>query len=127
MIARLKRIHHEFGIKISARIIVLLIGLVGMPIFGLIVLASPWSALIVITGLALGWLLRRTIADSFEAIAWVLPTALFIYGIVLFIGERLGLSQQGQFLIITAVTVVVFDLQFWCFSDPSIVANPDPD
>jgi low affinity Fe/Cu permease len=98
-----------------------------MPIIGLIALSSPWSAWVVAVGLAIGWVLRRKIVDWFEIISWALPAALSIYGIVLTIGGILGLSHEGQLLIITATTVIVFELQFWCFSDPSIVANPDQD
>ncbi|HUR97169.1 MAG TPA: hypothetical protein VMZ26_03770 [Pyrinomonadaceae bacterium] len=123
MINRFSRIHQEFGIKVSARIVLLLIGLVATPVIGWVAFSSLWPALAVVLGLVLGWVLRRTIVDRFEALSWALPAALFAYGIVLFIGERLGLPREAQLLIITVTTVIVFDLQFWWFSDPSIVAT----
>jgi hypothetical protein len=123
MIDRFSRIHREFGLKVSARILLLLVGLVGLPLGGWLAFSSLWPATAVGVGLILGWLLRRKIVYLFDVLSWVLPAALSAYGVVLFIGERLGLSREGQLLIITVTTVIVFDLQFWWYSDPTIVAN----
>ena len=125
MHARLTRIHNEFGKGVLARTILLIVGLIGMSVLGLVVLASPWPAIISVMGLLIGWLLRRQIVAVFEWTSWALPTALFVYGILLFIGDRLGLSREGQLLIITLTTVAVFDIQFWSLSDPSIVKVDD--
>jgi hypothetical protein len=41
---------------------------------------------------------------------------------VLFIGERvIGISRLTQALIIAAVLVITFSIQFWSLSDPQIV------
>ena len=48
-----------------------------------------------------------------------------MYGVVLALGERFGLDRESQLLIITVTTVVLFDLQFWSLTDPSVV-NVDP-
>ena len=77
-------------------------------------------------GLPLGWLLRRQIVDHFELLSWALPAAVITYGIVLFVGERiLGMPRELQLAVITTVTVVLFGIQFWSLSDPSIVRNED--
>ena len=70
---------------------------------------------------------------SFDAIAITLglvfiniPFAamLFAYGLVLTFGERFGLDREAQLLFITVTTVVLFNIQFWSLSDPS-VENPE--
>jgi len=123
MIGRLKRIHSEFGIIFSARIVLLLVGLVGMSVLGAVMFRSPWPAVVTVVGLALGWILRRAIVGWFDTLTWAFPAALFVYSVVLFIGEQLGLSRESQLLITVLTTVIIFDLQFWWFSDPSIVRN----
>ena len=119
---RFTRIRREFGLKEFIRTIIMLIALVGVVLLGAIGLQSPWAAIIAIVGLGIGWLLRKTIVEFGESLFWALPAALFVYGIVLFVGERvLGLSREAQLLIITVTTVITFNLQFWILSDPSFV------
>jgi hypothetical protein len=125
MIARFHRIRDEFGRGVLARTILLVVGMLGMSVMGVLLLHSWWPTLIVIIGLAAGFLLRRQIVATFEWTSWALPAALFIYGVLLFVGERMGLSRAAQLIIITLTTVVVFDLQFWSLSDPSIVKAED--
>ena len=125
MIERFFRIHSKFGFGASARIILLLVGLLAMSIFGVLGFESWWPMLTAVLGLVLGFLLKRQIVDAFEWTTWALPTALFIYGALLFVGERLGLSREWQLILITLTTVAVFGLQFWSLSDPSIVKLKD--
>lgn len=126
MINRFRRIYGEFGGIVLARTLLLLAGVIGMAIFGILVIKSPWMLVVAVIGLGGGWLLRRTIVEYFEILSWALPAALFVYGIVLFVGDRiLGLSGEMQLLIITITTVLVFDIQFWSFSDTSIVKTDD--
>jgi len=101
MIGRLKRIHREFGIIFSARILLLLVVLLGMSVLGAVMFRSPWPAVVTVVGLALGWILRRTIVGWFDTLTWAFPAALFVYSVVLFIGEQLGLSRESQLLITT--------------------------
>jgi hypothetical protein len=121
MLNRFCRIHREFGTSAVVRLSVLLIGLLGMALLGLIAFASAWATLVAAIGLALGVLLRQEIARGAKYYSRAIPASLFVYGIVLFLGERLGLDPEARLLIITATTVVVFDLQFWSLSDPSVV------
>lgn len=121
MIDRFRRIKYEFGTLMLVRTVFLLFGLVGLSIMGFVVFESPLATIVSVIGLVLGWILRRTIVAQAELLFWVLPTGLFIYGIVLFIGENLALSRNNQLLIITITTVVLFGIQFWSLSDPSIV------
>ena len=117
---RFTRIHREFGTKVFAKTIFLLIALVGMSLLGMIGLRSPWAAVVAAFGLALGWVLRQTIVECAESLFWAVPAGLFIYGVVLLVGERVkGISRDWQLIIITATTVFLFDLQFWSLSDPS--------
>lgn len=104
------------------RMLLLILGLIGMPVFGYFGFSSVLPTVIVGAGLVLGWLLRRQTVEHFEWFAWSLPAALFSYGIILFLGEQLlGLSKLAQLVVITAVTVIVFNIQLWSLSDPSIV------
>ena len=125
MIRRFGRIHREFGTGTSARIAVMLIGLLAMSIFGLFGFESWWPLVIAGVGLVVGFLLRRQIVDVFEWTAWALPAAGIIYGVLLFAGEQLGLSRAAQLMFITFTTVIVFNLQFWSLSDPAIVRTDD--
>ena len=121
MLNRFCRIYSEFGAKAAVKVAVLIIGLVGMAVGGVIGFGSPWAAVISAVGLVLGFLLRRAIAKGIEAYSRVFQVGVFVYGIVLFIGERLGWEMETKLLIITATTAVVFNLQFWSLSDCSVV------
>jgi hypothetical protein len=122
MIHRLTRIRNEFGNKDFAKVVFLLAALVGMSLAGYFFLASPWAAVIAVGGLVVGWMLRKTIVDRMEILFRIAPKFLFVYGIVLTIGQWLGLSREGQLLAITATTVALFDIQFWPLSDPSSIS-----
>lgn len=125
MIDRFFGIHRKFGFGASARVVLLIVGLVAMSVFGVLGFESWWPALIAVLGLVLGFVMRRQIVAAFEWTTWALPTALFVYGALLFVGEQLGLSREWQLTLIALTTVVVFDLQFWSLSDPSIVKVED--
>lgn len=126
MINRLLRIRREFGTLLFLRTLLLLVGMIGMAAMGFWWLSSVWPAVIVVIGMGLGLLLRHWIVEQFELFAWALPAALIIYSIVIFVGERLvGISRESQLLIITAVTVIVFNIQFWSLSDPMIIRQDD--
>ena len=103
----------------------LLIGLAGMPLLGFFAFDNLWPTVVSVGGLILGWLLRKQIVDMFEWTSWAVPGALLVYGVLLFFGERFGLSREGQLLIVTFTTVAIFNLQFWQLSDPSIVKVDD--
>ena len=119
---RFTRIHREFGTKVFAKTVFLLVALVGMSLLGAIGLKSPWAAAVAAIGLFLGWFLRRSIVEWAESLFWAVPAGLFVYGMVLLVGERvMGISRDLQLLIITATTVFLFDLQFWSLSDPSYI------
>jgi hypothetical protein len=125
MIDRFTRIHREFGWGASARLVLMIVGLIGMSLLGVFGFDSWWPTVIAIIGLVLGFLLKRQIVEAFEWTTWALPIAGIIYGVLLFIGERLGLSREVQLMLITFTTVVVLDLQFWSLSDPAIVKVED--
>jgi hypothetical protein len=125
MIDRFSQIHRKFGFGASGRIALLIVGLIGMAILGALGFNSWWPSVIVVIGLVFGVLLRRQIVDIFEWTTWALPAAGFIFGVLLFVGERIGISREMQLSIITLTTIVVFDLQFWSLSDPSIVRSED--
>jgi len=121
MLHRFSRIRNEFGNKDFAKVVFLFVALVGMSLAGYFFLSSPWAAVIAVAGLVLGWLLRNAIVHRMEVLFRIAPKFLFIYGIVLTVGQWLGLSREGQLLIITATTVTLFDIQFWPLSDHSII------
>jgi len=124
MFARFARIREEFGMVMFLRTLLLLVGSIAMGLFGYLGFDQIWPAAIVAIGLPLGRLLRRQIVDHFELLSWALPAAVIIYGIVMFVGERiLGMPRELQLAVITTVTVVLFGIQFWSLSDPSIVKN----
>ena len=101
--------------------VLLIVGLVGMSIMGVLGFANWWPAVIAVAGLVIGFLLRRQIVEIFEWTAWAMPTAFFVYGALLFLGEQVGISRELQLIIITLTTITAFDLQFWALADPSIV------
>lgn len=118
---RFRRIKNEFGTSALIRILVLLIGLVVMALFDCFAFSGVGAGLIAVVGLVLGFLLSRRIADGADHYPRVISVGLFVYGIILFLGDRLGLGNSAKLAVITATTVVMFDLQFWSLSDPSVV------
>jgi hypothetical protein len=122
MISRFARIRNEFGTSVLLRIVLLLLGLVGMSLLGWFALGTLWPVGISVAGLLTGWLLRGAIVDHGESLTWAVPVGLTVFGIVAFVGEKLlGISRETQLLIITATTVIVFNIQFWWLSDPNVI------
>lgn len=118
---RFRRIHSEFGAKALIRTVVLLIGLVGMALLDYFALGGIRAGLIAGVGLGVGFLFRRKIAEGVEYYPRVMSAGLFISSVVLLLGDLLGLANTVKLAIITATTVVIFDLQFWSLSDPSVM------
>jgi hypothetical protein len=122
MISRFMRIKNEFGTKMLLRIVLLLVGLIGMSLLGWFALGSLRPVGISLAGLLVGWLLRRLILEHGESLTWALPVGLTVFGIVAFIGEKvLGMSREAQLMVITLTTVAVFNIQFWWLSDPRVI------
>lgn len=116
------RIKNEFGTKMLLRIVLLLVGLIGMSLLGWFALGSLRPVGISLAGLLVGWLLRRLILEYGESLTWALPVGLTVFGIVAFIGEKvLGMSREAQLMVITLTTVAVFNIQFWWLSDPRVI------
>lgn len=118
---RFWRIQKEFGILALLRTLVLLVGLAGMAMFDYVALGSNRAALIAVVGLSAGSMLREKIAQGAEHYPRIITVGLFIYPIILFLGEQLGLDDSRKLAIITLTTVLIFDLQFWSLSDSSVV------
>ena len=120
LLDRFQRIRSEFGMSALVRTLVLLIGLAGMGLLGLLAFSTAAAALLASVGLALGLLLRGVIARGVDYYPRVITAGLFVYGIVLSLGELIDLNREIQLLFIAATTVVMFNLQFWSLSDPSV-------
>jgi hypothetical protein len=118
---RFLRIKDEFGSMALLRTSVLLIGLCGMVVFDYFAFSSLRAGLITIVGLALGWLFRQKIPDGVEYYRRAIPAGLFVYSVTLLAGDLLGLSNSTKLAVITATTVIIFDLQFWSLSDSSVM------
>jgi len=102
--------------------VILLLAALGMSAMGFFSFGSILPTVIVGIGLFAGWILRREIVDHFETLHWALPASLFVYGIVLFLGERvIGISRSTQVIVYATVSVISFVIQFWALSDPEIV------
>ncbi|HEX7174106.1 MAG TPA: hypothetical protein VF240_02315 [Pyrinomonadaceae bacterium] len=118
---RFRRIQDEFGVGALLRTAVLLLGLFGMALFDYFAFSSIRASLIAVVGLLLGFLFRRKIAGGVEYYPRVLSAGLFVSSITLLLGDLLGLDRGVKLAVITATTVIVFGLQFWSLSDPSVV------
>lgn len=121
MLERFRRIKREFGTKALVRVIFLLAGLVLMAIAGWGAFNSPWATVVAIAGLGFGWVFRQVIVERIEWLAWALPIALTVSGIVFFVGEKvLDLDREAQLLLITGTIAVAFSVEYWAFSDPTV-------
>lgn len=118
--SRFRRIRREFGVGVAVRTALLLAGLFAMGLFDYLAFQSFKAGVIAAVGLALGLLLRNRIPEGAEHYPPIASVGLFVYPIILFVGGLLGLSHSARLAIITAVTVAIFNLQFWSFSDPSV-------
>lgn len=118
---RFSRIRNEFGTAALLRTSALLLGIPLMALFDFFAFSNIRAGLIGAAGLALGFLFRRKIPEGVEYYPRIMTVGLFVYSIVLFLGDLLGLEKGMKLAIITSVTVVLFDLQFWSLSDPSVV------
>jgi len=120
MLQRFQIIKNEFGNGALIRLLLLLIGLVGMTIIGILGFSSWVAVIIAVVGLISGFLLRKIIPAGAEYYSYVISAGLFIYGIILFLGDRFGIENNWKLAIISATTVIVFNLQFWTLSNPSV-------
>jgi hypothetical protein len=118
---RFQRILSEFGVATLLRTALLLAGLFAMTAFDYFAFDSFRAGVIAAAGLAFGFLFRRRIPEKVELYARGASVGLFLYPIILFVGGLLGLDKSARLAFITAVTAVIFDLQFWSLSDPSVV------
>lgn len=121
MLKRFARIYREFGRIALAKTLLMFFGLLGMAILDALWFASPFVLAIGVVGLAFGWLLRGIIVERMEWWAAGARVAFVIYGIVLFLGEQLGVSVRYRLIIIAVTTVVALNLEFWTLSDPAII------
>ena len=120
---RFRRIQNEFGTTVLLRTCLLLIGLFGMALLDYFAFSRIRAGLITIVGLALGFLLRRLIVKGVEYYRRGIYIGLFVYSVTLLLGDLVGLENSTKLAVITATTVVIFDLQFWSLSDTSVVAE----
>ena len=126
ILSRFERIRSEFGTWMFIRTVLLLVAAVGIAAVAFFGFDSVLPAFVVVIGLFAGWILRRQIVHHFDFLQWVLPGSLFVYGIVLFIGERMiGISRASQALVVVIVSVITFSIQFWSLSDPEIVLKAE--
>lgn len=126
MITKLKSIHQKFGKQALLRTLLVGIGMLVMGIAGVYafgrmdILAIPF----VLTWI--GYLLRKQIAKQVEKLPAAFNAGLFIYGVVLLLGARIGVENEWKLFIITITTALVFNLQYWALSDSDVYnpANP---
>lgn len=119
-IKRFQRIKSEFGGWVFFRIALMLVALVGFAALDVFYLSKFIIALVSVGGLLVGFLLRKQIPEGFDYYSKIISVGLFIYGIVLFLGDRFGIGNYWKLFIIALTTVVIFDLQFWSLSDSSV-------
>ena len=118
---RFRRIRTEFGAKALLRTTLLLAGLLGMALFDYFAFSSVKAGIIAVVGLALGFLFRRKIAEGVEFYNRAFSVGLFVYSVTLLLGGLLGLENGVKLVVIAVTTVIIFDLQFWSLSDPSVI------
>jgi hypothetical protein len=118
---RFRRIRTEFGTKALLRTSLLLAALPGLSLFDYFAFGSARAGVIAAAGLALGFLLRRKIAEGVEYYNRAFSIGLFVYSATLLAGDLLGLGGSAKLAVIAATTVAIFGLQFWSLSDPSVV------
>lgn len=119
--SRFGRIRRVFGLAVLARTLLLLAGLLAMSLLDYFAFESLRAGVIAAAGLALGFLFRRRIPAGIERYPPFVSAGLFVYPIILFAGGQLGMSRSAQLAFITAVTAVIFGLQFWSLSDPLVI------
>jgi hypothetical protein len=124
-VKRFRRIYHEFGAGAFVRTLLLLFGLFALSLFDYLGFSSIRAVVIAILGLSLGWLFRQMIVEAVDYYDGILRNGLIAYSITLFLAGLLDVDRSTQLAVITATTVIIFDLQFWSLSDPSIVNAED--
>ena len=121
MIDRLRRIRTEFGTQALLKTLLLMFGLAGMAAAGILVFGRFDAAIVAVAGLVIGALARRHIVKRALLLPKAVKTGLVVYGLVLFLGDKVGFDHGMKLFVITLTTVVLFNLQFWALSDPGIV------
>ena len=121
MINRFKRIKTEFGNKAFYKTLLLIIGMLLMAIVPVFYYKNPIFLLTVILGLFIGYMLRKQIVNLSELLPKITSIGLYGYGIILFIGDRIGINDESKILIITITTVIIFNFNYWVLSDKTII------
>ena len=127
MLARCKRIQQQFGTEVLLRVLFLLAGLVAMAIGGWHFLSSLIPTAIAAIGLFAGFALREYVVRNAESVPQLVKACLYNYALILLAAKLLDLGYLTQLSVITATTVLVFNLQFWSRSDPRVISLPDDD
>lgn len=126
MIRRFRKIYTEFGALSLAQTVLLMVGLILMGLCGVFLTDDYTAAIIAATSLPIGYLLRGLISDGIEYYRMGIPAGLLVYCVVRAVGHWLGMSHETDLLIITATTAVLFNLDFWAYSDPLTVSADNP-
>ena len=71
-----------------------------------------------VTGIT--FLLHNQIANHAASLANIFKFGFIVYGLVLFLGDRLQIPNDWKLFVITLTTALVFNLQFWALSDPDV-------
>jgi len=90
-----------------------------MSVMGYVVALSLACTYTAVCGLGLGLMFRRLLVPLRDYYSVILRVGLTIYGLALVLGKYAGMSTNTTLVVITATTAVVFNLNFWCFSEPN--------
>ncbi|MES2626436.1 MAG: hypothetical protein V4628_14215 [Pseudomonadota bacterium] len=120
MLKRFTKIKNEFGNIVLSRILLVGIGMIVMSVAAVYFYQRHDMPLITIAITLIAFIYRVHISNYIGNLAGVFRIGFIVYGVILFLGDRLGIANDWKLFIITITTALVFNLQFWGLSDPDV-------
>ena len=120
MIRRFQGVHSKFGFGATWRLLLLAGGMIVFSATGVLAFRSYREVIVNVGSLAVGYLLRDRISSYIVRHPTILNYLLVAYLLLIGYCWYSDWPQSIELAIINAATAIVFNVQFWTWSDPAV-------
>ncbi len=120
MIRRFQHVHNKLGFGATWRLLLLAGGMIVFSATGVLAFRSYREVVVTVGSLAVGYLLRHRISPYIVRRPKILNYLLVAYMLLLGFCWYSDWSPPTELTIINAATAILFNLQFWTWSDPAV-------
>jgi uncharacterized membrane protein len=113
MLTQFSRLLSIGGWNAFFRTLLMLATAVGLAIAELAIFRQAYCAILIIAITALGWSFRKAIMTLDGNYSYYSKRILFVYGLGLFVANRVGVEHDVQIAIIAFACMIMFNLNLW--------------